>query len=49
MCKHCGKEMEEHSFLTCTCPRFASNGIRIGYDYGNEYEEADDQVNEEED
>lgn len=42
MCKHCGKEMDDHSFLTLTCPRFATNGIRIGDDYGHEYTPKDD-------
>lgn len=43
MCKHCGKEMDDHSFLTLTCPRCATNGVRIGYEYGKEYTPTDDE------
>ncbi len=43
-CKHCGKDIDEHSFLSFTCPAYDDNGVRIGHDYesGNEYEEEEE-------
>jgi len=36
-CKYCGKEIDDHAFLSFRCPRYTTDGLKVGYIDGQEY------------
>jgi hypothetical protein len=45
ICKHCGKDIHDHGFLSFRCPRYVGNVIRVGYQDGIEFELQDSPAN----
>jgi len=45
ICKHCGKDINDHGFLSFRCPRYVGNNIKVGYQDGKEFELSDAPAN----
>ena len=45
ICKHCGNDIHDHGFLSFRCPRYTSDGIKVGYQDGVEFELSDAPAN----